>query len=324
MKRFFALFTVLFLLANCDDGNIEAASFDFAEAKVASCGSGTANFFIYNAKDKRTFIIKIAESNFKNLITPSNNPIVLKIDNASNKVIYREYSDNISSETLCAAIPVSTPTVSKEWVAVGGNIVIKTTVVKVENTDGSSTISGYNHSISFENIAFETGNGQQKNDLIEFGKYFTSAVSIVNFTTLQTKNCGTNTFFYKYSSNQAMSLLANSSLFDTNILGTPKTQFIDNLSNKLVYNIYNPNSGTLTDDYFCSTTLPVFPTIFENWIADNGADTNGFISGQIEVTTASNGVGKFSHTIVLKNIHFSKGEIGFKLASKYVFGIYND
>lgn len=324
MKRFFALFTVLFLLANCNDGNIEVASFDFAEAKVASCGVGTTNFFVYNAKDKRTFIVKIAESNFKNLVTPANNSIVLKIDNATNKVIYREYSGSITSETLCAAIPVSSPTVSKEWVAVGGNIVIKTTLVKVENKDGSSTISGYNHSISFENIAFETGNGQQKNDLIEFGKYFTAAVSPVNFTTLQTKNCDSNTYFYKYSSNQSLVLSASSSLFDTTILGVAKTQFIDNVNNKLIYAIYNPNSGTLTDDYFCSTALPVFPTIYENWIADNGGDNNGVMTGQIQVITASNGVGKFSHTITLKNINFSKGEIGFKLPSTYIFGIFND
>jgi hypothetical protein len=71
-------------------------------------------------------------------------------------------------------------------------------------------------------------------------------------------------------------------------------------------------NGVLTDDYFCKTTVPVLPSVSEEWNAING--------GIIEVTTIKNGTSAYKHTIVLKNVVLKKGNSDFKLGDRYAYG----
>jgi hypothetical protein len=311
MKSVLSLIIVLLFLNSCDDGNINVISFDFSTAKAQSCNMGVeGKFFVFSKQDRRTFIIQTSEINFTNEVTPAGTPKIIPINGTVNKVVYREYNDNIVDATICSAIPPISPIVTKELIAIGGSIVITTTPVTSENTtNGSSRITSYNHEIYFQNIRFNNGGTEQTNDKIAFGTFSTTAITPVDFTSLTIQNCGSdNSFLFKTSGNQALNLKVDPSIFDTTILGIPKTKIIDGTINQVYYNVFtsNVNQGVL-----CSNSVPL-PS--ETW--------NGNLAGIIEVTTNSIGNGKFEHIVRLKNLILTKGLVSFKLGTDYLFGNY--
>ena len=319
MKSIFSLILVLLFLNSCDDGNINVISFDFSKAKAQSCNMGiSGKFFVFSKQDQRTFIIQTSELNFANEVTPDDSPRIILINGTTNKVLYREYSDKIADNTICTAIPPVSPVVTKELNAIGGSIVIITTPVTSENeTDGSSRITNYNHEIYFQNIRFDTGDTQQTNDKIAFGTYTTAAIIPVDFSDLSVKSCSTTgNYLIKTSGNQALNLTVDPTIFDTTILGIPKTKLIDGTDNKLNYSVYTNN---VNQEILCSTTAPI---PLEIWEANNSTDIDGVKTGVIEVITTSIVNGQFQHTIRLKNITLTKNNVSFKLGTDYLFGDY--
>ncbi len=315
MKNFLGLLLLLIFATGCNDGDLEIVTFDFqATDKLTSCNAGVpGKFYLYNFKDNRVFIVEIPESTFKNEVTADGLPIKLDVGTAI-KVYYREYNSELTAAALCTTIPASNPTVTTEWTATGGKLIITTTAVKSEpnaNT-GATRITGYNHSVTFNNIEFNTGNGIQKNELINFGTYATIPVIPTDFTSVNIRinRCiNDETLNFKVSGSQSMVLTVDKTIFNTAILGTPKVQSIDGVKNKLTYNVF---SATVTTDYLCKTPI-VIPT--QTWTANT--------TGEIEVTTTTIGVGLFEHTIKFKNVTLTKGAESFKLGTEYIFGKYS-
>ena len=319
MKSVLSLILVLLFLNSCDDGNISVISFDFSTSKAQSCNMGVeGKFFIFSKQDKRTFIIQTSELNFANEVTPDGAPKTILINETNNKVIYREYSDKIVDATICSAIPPISPIVTKELIAIGGSIVITTTPITSENTsNGSSRITGYNHEIYFQNIRFNNGNTEQTNDKIAFGTYTTAAIIPVDFSSLSIQNCGgDNSYLFKASGNQTLNLKIDSTIFDTTIVGIPKTKLIDGTINQVYWNIFTSN---VNQSIICSTSIPL---PLELWNGNNSTNINGNLTGEIEVTTNSIGNGKFEHVIRLKNVTLTKGLVSFRLGTDYLFGNY--
>lgn len=317
MKNVLSLMLVLLFLNSCDDGNISVVSFDFSTSKAQSCNLGVeGKFFVFSKQDKRTFIIQTNEINFANEVTPVGAPSIIPINGTTNKVIYREYSDNIVDATICSAIPPISPIVTKELIAVGGSIVITTTPVTSENTTtGSSRITSYNHQIYFQNIRFDTGNSEQTNDQVAFGTFTTTAVAPVDFSSLTIQNCGANIgYLFKTSGNQALSLKVDPAIFDTSIVGTPKTKLIDGTTNLVYYTVFTSN---VNQSILCSNAIPL-PA--ENWVGNVSTNINGNVTGEIEVITNSIGNGKFQHTIRFKNVTVTKDLVSFRLGTDYLFG----
>jgi hypothetical protein len=319
MKSVLSLILLLLFLNSCDDGNIDVISFDFSTSKAQSCNMGVeGKFFVFSKQDSRTFIIQTSEINFTNEVTPIGTPRIIPINGTTNKVIYREYSSNIVDATICSAIPPISPIVTKELIANGGSIIITTTPITSENTtNDSSRITGYNHEIYFQNIRFQNGDVAQTNDKIAFGTFTTTAITPIDFSSLTTQNCGSdNSYLFKTSGNQALNLKVDAAIFDTNILGTPKTKLIDGATNQVYYNVFSNN---VNQSILCSTAIPL-PV--ETWNGDNSTNINGNLTGKIEVITNSIGNGKFEHIIRLKNITLTKGLVSFRLGTDYLFGNY--
>lgn len=315
MKRFLSLLVLILLFNSCDDGDINVVSLDFASTSVSKCGSETSNFFIYTVKDKRSIILKIPEGTFDNKVTLDGQQRELLIDNSSIKVIYREYSDNITTSTICSDIPAAYPTVTKEWIAKsGGKVIITVAAVKTENaTDGSNRISSYNYTISFKDIAFATGDGEQRNDVLAFGVYNNIAKQPTAFNTLDLKKCDDRSLYYKFSGNEALALNVDDAIFQTakNNLTIPQTIAIDGTTNTLRYIVLEDNS-LFTISNFCGTTPTPFTPV-DLWVADNG--------GVIQVT-ASDVASVTHYEIKFNNVILSKDNTSFKLGTSYLFGIY--
>jgi hypothetical protein len=81
---------------------------------------------------------------------------------------------------------------------------------------------------------------------------------------------------------------------------------------------YKLFSGTINNDYFCNSPVPVSPTLNQEWIANNGDSTLG--TGIIEVSTTTSTPGFFLHTIRLKKVTMTKGNSNFYLGDDYLYG----
>ena len=308
MKRILSLLAFTLLLNSCDDGNLTQENISFDAVPVQKC---TTNQLLYKLKDNESLIFEATGINF-----PTETSTQTLEISGSNRVFYRFYSDKVTSATICESIPPANPTVTDQWTASGGKIVINTTAVKTNDTkDNSSRITGYNQNITFKNITFNKTNGTQVYETFVFGDYIVNTNALPLAFTKVLKQCPSTKQLYDKNSSEALILDIDPSLI-VNVatpLNTPRTGLISDTKNKLTYRLF---SGLLTDDYFCNTTFPANPPVLEEWIAVAGVANT---SGIIEVTTTVFGNG-FKHTVVIKKGKMKKGNSDFLLGDNYIYG----
>lgn len=336
MKRFFGFLALAVLFSGCDDGDMEEVSFTFDDTSAKECNiSGRAeDYFIYKTTDQRALILQLSEKNFANTVTAdtlNGAPIELTIG-AANKLIYRVYSDNVGTTTICSAIPPSSPIVTEERTATGGIAYIKTDVIKSDvKEDGSNSITDYTHTITFSDITFDLGDGIQRNESLPPMVYTRRAPTFIPFD-LQTplsKCPDSKKLLYRVNStstsnSQAMKLelsdAAVAALFN-NVTNTPKVQYLSNEEgavNRLTHLFFaSTATNPLNATYFCSTPTPTYPTVKYAWTGDAGAE--------IEVVTTEVDTNVFRHTITLKGVRMSKGpNQNFFLKTNFVFGSFDE
>lgn len=313
MKKVVGLLFFLFVLNSCDDGNLVQEDITFENTATQSCST---NNIIYKLKDKEALILEIPESSFINEPTLEGSPRIINIS-STNRVVYRFYNGAVSANNICETIPPATPIVTDQWNATDGTIQIITSAVKnTDATTGRTKITGYNHNVVFKNITFAKNNGTQVYETFPFGDYVTTATTLPFGFDETVEQCSSSKQIYNYTSSEALTLDIDPDLIKNEItpLNSPRTGVIGTSINKLVYRLYS--NGVLTPDYFCNATLPILPSISQEWIAESGV-TN--VSGIVEVTT-SKVLETYVHTIVLKKMTFTKGNSDFTLGDSYTYG----
>ena len=313
MKKVVGLLFFLFVLNSCDDGNLVQEDITFENTATQSCST---NNIIYKLKDKEALILEIPESSFVNEPTLEGSPRIINIS-STNRVVYRFYNGAVSTNNICETIPPATPIVTDQWNATNGTIQIITSTVKsTDATTGRTKITGYNHNVVFKNITFAKNNGTQVYETFPFGDYVTTATPLPFGFDETLEQCRSSKQIYNYTSSEALTLDIDPDLIKNEItpLNSPRTGVIGTAINKLVYRLYS--NGVLTPDYFCNATLPILPSISQEWIAESGV-TN--VSGIVEVTT-SKVLETYVHTIVLKKVIFTKGNSDFTLGDSYTYG----
>jgi len=311
MKRFLGLLVCALAFNSCDDGDLTMEKINFEDVDTQSC---TTNDIIYKLKEKEALLLEIPKSSFVNEPTVPGTPTIINIDNANFRVVYRFYNGTIASENICNTIPPALPYVTDQWTASSGKIQIITTTVKSTNTtDNSTRITGYNHNIVFKNITFDKTSGTQVYTTFPFGDYTTQPTNALPFGFEQkVVQCPSSKLLYNRTSNEGLTIenIDPALIVNTETtLNKPRTATIGSINNRLTYRLF---SGLLTDDYFCSATVPALPAISEEWNAVSG--------GIIEVTTTKNGTTAYKHTIVLKNVVLKKGNSDFKLGDSFPYG----
>jgi hypothetical protein len=304
---------LLFVLNSCDDGNLVQEDITFENTATQSCST---NNIIYKLKDKEALILEIPESSFINEPTLEGSPRIINIS-STNRVVYRFYNGAVSANNICETIPPATPIVTDQWNATDGTIQIITSAVKkTDAVTGRTKITGYNHNVVFKNITFAKNNGTQVYETFPFGDYVTTATTLPFGFDETVEQCSSSKQIYNYTSSEALTLDIDPDLIKNEItpLNSPRTGVIGTSINKLVYRLYS--NGVLTPDYFCNATLPILPSISQEWIAESGV-TN--VSGIVEVTT-SKVLETYVHTIVLKKVTFTKGNSDFTLGDSYTYG----
>lgn len=172
MKKAIGLFFLVISTVSCDDGEITLQSFDFENQTIQKCDTKP---IVLKTKNEEVLLIKFNnETDFEAAfddVETGDTPRIINI-NSSNQVIYRKYSSNVNYETvICSDLPPATPTVSKEWNATGGTMIVETNYLY--DTDGV-TIIGSTHNITFENISFSSGEDSFSFVSYIFGNYETS------------------------------------------------------------------------------------------------------------------------------------------------------
>lgn len=147
-------------------------NFDFVTATTQKCISNTL-IFKYNGT--KVLLLDVDPNLFANAITPTGSPRTAIINSTTNKIIYREYSGNLSNAFFCSAITPSTPTLSTEWIAEDGDLNIKG-IIKVD-TEATATPNLFKHTIKLFKVNFKNGVQEYSpapNGDYLFGEYLTS------------------------------------------------------------------------------------------------------------------------------------------------------
>lgn len=166
MKKIAFILTLSLLFISCDDGDLTLASFNFENVAIEKCSSKN---IVFQKKNKETLLLEIPEDSFENEVTPAGEPRIINISSL-NKVSYRNYSENIVSNTICSDLPPATPIVTKEWLATGGTIEVITT----EQLNDIDELIGYLHTITFKNMNFSSTSDSFNFESYLMGTYVTS------------------------------------------------------------------------------------------------------------------------------------------------------
>lgn len=166
MKKLIVLVASIFMLQACDDGDITLESFNFDTVNIQKCSN---NNLVFKINGNELLLLNIPESSFLNEETLDGSPRIISIS-SNNQIIYRIYSGNISSTSICSTIPPANPVVENEWITIGGSIEIITDALYA--TDGV-TITGYTHNIKFKNVNFSGPTNSFSFTEYNFGNYET-------------------------------------------------------------------------------------------------------------------------------------------------------
>jgi hypothetical protein len=310
MKRFLGILICTIALNSCDDGDLIVDKIDFSEVQTQSC---TTNDLLYKLNENESLILNVPTATFTNNPTVPGVPTILDV-NATNQVVYSFYNGKVVSGNICDKIPPATPNVNSQWKASSGKIeIVITDIKKLDETNNSTRITGYNNNIVFKNITFDKGDGtSQFYETFTFGDYI-KTVDPLPFAFSGLLNRCTTGEVYDFSPSESFTLNIDPALIANEITppNTPRTGVIGATVNKLIYQFFK-GEGVVSSSYFCNATVPTTPLVNQVWL--------GKIGGIIEVTTTTSGPNSFKHIITLKNVTLEKGNSNFQLGTSYKYG----
>ena len=155
MKKIFSFILFLSLLS-CDDGDLAIETVDFDSiTTIQTCNtvSATTSNLLFKINGSEALILELPAGLIKNEISSE---LITSEISSTTKLTYRIFTDNVSQNYFCDAIPPTSPTVSEEVTAEEGTIFITTT-----STDAET----FSHLIELSGISFVTADGSRITDL---------------------------------------------------------------------------------------------------------------------------------------------------------------
>ena len=144
MKKLFVFLLVLFALS-CDDGNFDIPEFNFSDESIDDCG----DLVLFKINSTESLVIEINEDNTGDIFFTEikDNTAISLSENGSNRVTYRTFDIEPTSNYFCQNIPPTSPTVINEWIGIGTLLV--TTVLDSE--DDNDTVDETDLDINTDN-----------------------------------------------------------------------------------------------------------------------------------------------------------------------------
>jgi hypothetical protein len=321
MKKYASLLLFALLLNGCDDGDLTVETFNFDDPSIKIENCTDTYELLYKLKSQESLLLQMPEGTLKNQATADGAPQTFDINTSNYRLVYRTYDGAVAKANICDAIRPSFPSVTDEWYAKSGTIIIKTYPnYNPGPIEGSTRITGYTHNISFKNLTYSKPAGEQVGPEFVFGDFITTVANLDLTLDDESADLCTSATNGKvvFNFDEQTSLSINN--IDPALIapvatpvGAPRTGLISAVQNKVSYNVYN---GFVTSDYFCQVPIPAAPAITQTW---NGLEGVAGQNGIIEVTTTTLG-NNFKHVIVLKNVRLSNGNVEFNLGNDFLLG----
>ncbi len=167
MKNLFVL-CVIALLVSCNDGDLQIETLDFDSFGISTCEATvtTSSTIFFKINNKEALILELQSGILKN---EASDGVITSLVPSQSKLTYRIFSDNVTSDYFCDAIPTTTPSVIEEIEAENGEVLITTTLAE-------GTTDTFEHTIQLSEITFITSQDERITDLqiSEFGSVTTS------------------------------------------------------------------------------------------------------------------------------------------------------
>ncbi len=155
MKKVFSLILV-FCFLSCDDGDLAIETVDFDSiTTIQTCDpvSATTSNLLFKINGSEALILEIPAGLLKNEVSAG---VITSEISSTTKLTYRIFSDDVSKNYFCDAIPPTSPSVSEEVTAEEGSIFVTTTTTDAET---------FSHVIELSGISFITADGSRITDL---------------------------------------------------------------------------------------------------------------------------------------------------------------
>ncbi|WP_276167472.1 hypothetical protein [Zobellia alginiliquefaciens] len=300
------LLGILILLSACDDGDLQIERVDFDTVSLASCGfedDPLDTTFFFKIDGDEAFLLELEEGLL--IDETSTEGTLTSSLGGSSSLVYRLFSDDVSSDYFCSTIPVLEPTVINENTAEAGDIAVNTKVTAV-----SKDVKTYSHTILISGLVLTNEQNESIIDssTLTYGTFktstptsinlevpFTDYEAITNFSECTSAIVEGSIRLYKTINDEYVSLdiplsaLAN----EVTEVDTPRTATLEN--GEFNYTVLDT---VVTDEMICTTAALSEEIISHNFISSGGAINVETVASEPDGA----GAVTYTHTISINTV----------------------
>lgn len=143
----------------CSDGDIQIETLDFDSFSIQDCADidVTISNILFKINAEESLILELQSGILNNGNSESDTIETTSSIPSQSRLIYRVFSDNVTSSYFCEAIPPAEPRVIKEIEAEMGTITVKSIAIN-DSTE-------FSHTIQFSDISLTNVNNERITDL---------------------------------------------------------------------------------------------------------------------------------------------------------------
>lgn len=160
---------ILLLLGfSCSDGDLQIETLDFDSVAIQNCDINvTSGNILFKINGDEALILELESAALNNANSVTDTVETRSEVPSGSRLIYRVFSENVTSSYFCDDFPPAEPTVTEEIEAEDGTIIIKSIAV-----NDSTELS---HTILLEGIQLVNASGERITDLSinDFGEITT-------------------------------------------------------------------------------------------------------------------------------------------------------
>ncbi|MEO0571352.1 MAG: hypothetical protein AAF039_06565 [Bacteroidota bacterium] len=168
MKKLVAA-AILLTCFSCSDGDLQIETLDFDSVSIQDCSDinvSTSNL-LFKINATETLILQLQSGVLNNGNSVTDTVETMSTVPGQSRLIYRVFSDNLTSSFFCDDFPPASPTVIQEIEAEDGSIIIKSIAIN-DSTQ-------FSHTIQLSGISLVNDSGERITDLSinDFGEITT-------------------------------------------------------------------------------------------------------------------------------------------------------
>jgi len=168
MKRL-PFFLLVLTFWGCSDGDLQIETLDFDSVAIQDCSNidVTSGNILFKISGEEALILELENGILNNGNSETDTVETISGIPGNSRLIYRVFSDNVTSGYFCDDFPPADPTVIEEIEAEAGSIIVKSIAIN-DSTE-------FSHTLQFSGIRLTNASGERITDLSinDFGEIIT-------------------------------------------------------------------------------------------------------------------------------------------------------